>query len=92
MNLASAVFFFVYPQPPEPSMLHVIDGTWVPNDHVKRMAWLKALGSPFKLSTAASRCGGAEENAQSLNRIAYYSSPNYKCRLLMMAKFSAVRI
>ncbi|MDE1712291.1 chitinase, partial (plasmid) [Chromobacterium amazonense] len=31
LNLASATFFFVYPQPPKPSMLQVIDGTWVPN-------------------------------------------------------------
>ncbi|ORY53850.1 hypothetical protein BCR33DRAFT_801631, partial [Rhizoclosmatium globosum] len=32
LNLASSVFFFIYPQPPKPSMLWVMDGTWVPND------------------------------------------------------------
>ncbi|KAJ3011210.1 UNVERIFIED_CONTAM: hypothetical protein HDU68_001781, partial [Siphonaria sp. JEL0065] len=32
LNLASAIFFFVYPQPPKPSMLWVMDGTFVPSD------------------------------------------------------------
>ncbi|MBV1883274.1 MAG: hypothetical protein KUG82_16665 [Pseudomonadales bacterium] len=32
LNLASAVFFFDNPQSPKPSMLHVIDGTWQPNE------------------------------------------------------------
>ncbi|WP_411905109.1 chitinase, partial [Salmonella enterica] len=32
MNLASALFFFVYPPPPNPSMLHCIDGPGEPND------------------------------------------------------------
>ena len=27
-NLASATWFYTTPQPPKPSMLHVIDGTW----------------------------------------------------------------
>ncbi|KAI9341179.1 lysozyme-like domain-containing protein [Obelidium mucronatum] len=31
LNLASAIFFFIYPQPPKPSMLGVMDGTWVAN-------------------------------------------------------------
>ena len=31
LNLASATWFYAYPQPPKPSMLHVIDGTWKPN-------------------------------------------------------------
>ena len=28
LNLASATWFLTTPQPPKPSMLHVIDGTW----------------------------------------------------------------
>jgi len=31
LNLASATWFLTTPQPPKPSMLHVIDGTWIPN-------------------------------------------------------------
>ncbi|WP_239698763.1 chitinase, partial [Salmonella enterica] len=44
MNLASAVFFFVYPQPPKPSMLHVIDGTWQPNDRDKANGLVSGFG------------------------------------------------
>ena len=41
LNLASATWFYATPQPPKPSMLHVIDGTWVPN----RLAIIKR--APF---------------------------------------------
>ena len=34
LNLASATWFYTTPQPPKPSMLHVIDGTWVPKEQV----------------------------------------------------------
>ena len=33
LNLASATWFYAYPQPPKPSMLHVIDGTWQVSCH-----------------------------------------------------------
>lgn len=69
MNLASAVFFFVYPQPPKPSMLHVIDGTWVPNDHDKANGLVEGFGVTIQIINGGVECGGAEENAQSLNRI-----------------------
>ena len=36
LNLASATWFYTYPQPPKPSMLHVIDGTWTPNEEDKK--------------------------------------------------------
>ena len=72
MNLASAVFFFVYPQPPKPSMLHVIDGTWQPNDHDKANGLVDGFGVTIQIINGGVECGGAEENAQSLNRIAYY--------------------
>ncbi|WGL55478.1 glycoside hydrolase family 19 protein [Kluyvera intermedia] len=72
MNLASAVFFFVYPQPPKPSMLHVIDGTWQPNDHDKANGLVDGFGVTIQIINGGVECGGAAENAQSLNRIAYY--------------------
>lgn len=72
MNLASAVFFFVYPQPPKPSMLHVIDGTWQPNDRDKANGLVSGFGVTIQIINGGVECGGAEENAQSLNRIAYY--------------------
>lgn len=72
MNLASAVFFFVYPQPPKPSMLHVIDGTWQPNDRDKENGLVPGFGVSIQIINGGVECGGEEENAQSLNRITYY--------------------
>ena len=48
LNLASSTWFYVTPQPPKPSMLHVIDGTWVPNQQVSNIETY-ALNSDLKL-------------------------------------------
>lgn len=72
LNLASAVFFFVYPQPPKPSMLHVIDGTWKPNERDKANGLVSGFGVSIQIINGGVECGGAAENAQSLNRISYY--------------------
>ncbi|MBB5608877.1 MULTISPECIES: chitinase [unclassified Janthinobacterium] len=70
LNLASATFFFVYPQPPKPSMLHVIDGTWVPN------AADKAAGAGNDFATTImiinAECGAGTEKLAAQNRIDYY--------------------
>ncbi|WP_196137213.1 glycoside hydrolase family 19 protein [Aliikangiella sp. G2MR2-5] len=74
LNLASAVFFFVYPQPPKPSMLHVIDGTWQPNEHDLSLGITAGFGATTNIINGGIECNTAngEEKAQSLNRIAYY--------------------
>ncbi|WP_082551791.1 glycoside hydrolase family 19 protein [Massilia sp. Root351] len=70
LNLASATFFFVYPQPPKPSMLHVIDGTWIPN------AADAAAGAGNNFATTImiinAECGTGTEKAAAQNRIDYY--------------------
>ncbi|KQW94013.1 chitinase [Massilia sp. Root418] len=70
LNLASATFFFVYPQPPKPSMLHVIDGTWVPN------AADAAAGAGNNFATTImiinAECGTGTEKPAAQNRIDYY--------------------
>ncbi len=71
-NLASAVFFFVYPQPPKPSMLFVIDGTWQPNASDKANGLVPGFGVTTNIINGGVECGGSSEHAQSLNRIAYY--------------------
>ena len=71
-NLASAVFFFVYPQPPKPSMLHTIDGTWVPNQNDVNNGLLPGFGVTTNIINGGVECGGNSEIAQSLNRISYY--------------------
>jgi chitodextrinase len=70
LNLASATFFFVYPQPPKPSMLHVIDGSWVPN------ASDIAAGAGNNFATTImiinAECGTGTEKPAAQNRIDYY--------------------
>ncbi|HFV9242836.1 TPA: glycoside hydrolase family 19 protein [Enterobacter bugandensis] len=72
LNLASAIFFFVYPQPPKPSMLQVIDGTWQPNDHDKANGLVPGFGVTTQIINGGVECGGPTEIAQSQNRIKYY--------------------
>lgn len=72
LNLASAIFFFAYPQPPKPSMLQVIDGTWQPNDHDKANGLVSGFGVTTQIINGGVECGGPTEIAQSENRIKYY--------------------
>lgn len=72
LNLASAIFFFAYPQPPKPSMLQVIDGTWQPNDHDKANGLVPGFGVTTQIINGSVECGGPTEIAQSQNRIKYY--------------------
>ena len=73
-NLASAVFFFVYPQPPKPSMLHVVDGTWQPNANDLAANLTPGFGVTTQIINGGVECGGSVEVAQSLNRIEYYQN------------------
>jgi chitodextrinase len=72
LNLASAVFFYVYPQPPKPSMLHVIDGTWQPNETDRTAGLIPGFGVTTQIINGGVECGGSSENIQSRNRINYY--------------------
>lgn len=74
LNLASAVFFFVTPQAPKPSMLHVIDGTWKPNEHDKQNGLVPGFGVTIQIINGGVECGGPTEIAQGENRISYYKS------------------
>ena len=74
LNLASAIFFFVYPQPPKPSMLHVIDGTWQPNSTDRASKLTPGFGVTTQIINGGVECGGTVEVAQSKNRISYYRS------------------
>ncbi|CAG9184871.1 hypothetical protein LMG32289_05768 [Cupriavidus pampae] len=74
LNLASAVFFFVYPQPPKPSMQAVIDGSWQPNASDQANGLVPGFGVTTMIINGGVECGGGTEVAQSLNRIKYYKS------------------
>lgn len=74
LNLSSAVFFFMTPQAPKPSMLHVIDGTWQPNAHDTSLNLEAGFGVTTNIINGGVECGtsSGEEIAQSANRIKYY--------------------
>ena len=74
LNLASATWFYVTPQPPKPSMLHVIDGTWVPNTADRRNGINPGFGATINIINGGIECNkpGGRETKQSLNRADYY--------------------
>jgi len=72
LNLASAVFFFVYPASPKPSMLHVVDGTWKPNAVDTADGIKPGFGATTNIINGGIECGQLVEKPQSVNRIAYY--------------------
>ena len=72
LNLASAVFFYVYPQPPKPSMLHVVDGTWQPNAADLAANITPGFGATTNIINGGIECNSGTEKPQSANRIAYY--------------------
>ena len=74
LNFASAVFFFVYPQSPKPSMLHVVDGSWQPNARDRANGLTPGFGLTTQIINGGIECGGTEEVGQSVNRISYYTN------------------
>ncbi len=74
LNLASAVFFYVYPQPPKPSMLHVIDGTWKPNAADAAANISAGFGATINIINGGIECNSGTDKPQATNRISYYKS------------------
>jgi hypothetical protein len=74
LNVASAVFFFVYPQSPKPSMLHVVDGTWIPNAADQAANIKPGFGATTHIINGGLECGSGTENIKSDNRIKYYKA------------------
>jgi len=74
LNLASATWFYAYPQPPKPSMLHVIDGTWVPNEEDKKKKLEPGFGATIMIINGGIECGHGYEKPQATNRQNYYKN------------------
>lgn len=74
LNLASATWFYAYPQPPKPSMLHVIDGTWVPNEEDKKKKLEPGFGATIMIINGGIECGHGYEKPQAKNRQNYYKN------------------
>merc|ERR1712223_1913723 len=62
------------PQPPKPSMLHVIDGTWQPNEVDRRNGIVPGFGTTVNIINGGLECNkpNGKESPQAKNRIAYY--------------------
>jgi len=72
LALASAIWFFVMPQPPKPSMLEVVSGSWEPNQIDKKSGLVPGFGVTTNIINGAIECGKGEEVAQSKNRQDYF--------------------
>merc|ERR1711872_530370 len=73
LNFASAIWLFVTPQPPKPSMLAIVDGSWTPNPHDMRANRLSGFGATIMVINGGIECGRWPTNAAaSSNRQRYY--------------------
>ena len=76
LPMASAVYFFVTPRGAKPSMLHVVDGTWVPNESDLSRGIRPGFGATINVINGGVECGkstdGKTEKDQAANRIQYY--------------------
>ena len=69
LAVSSAVWFYMTPQSPKPSMHDVVVGHWVPNE-VDLSAGIKSgFGATINIINGGVECGGSTEIAQAQNRI-----------------------
>lgn len=72
LALASAIWFFLMPQPPKPSMLQVLDGSWRPNQKDLDAGLKKGFGVTTNIINGGVECGKGSELQQSINRQEYF--------------------
>lgn len=73
LNFASAIWFYLTPQPPKPSMLSVVDGTWKPNEDDYYAYRDPGFGSTIMIINGALECGPNPSNKKaSRNRQMQY--------------------
>ena len=71
LNFAASMWFYVTPQPPKPSMLQVLDGSWVPNSQDLASNLVPGFGVTTMIINGALECGSWNQQAQ--NRANYYT-------------------
>merc|ERR1719293_600596 len=75
LNFASAIWFYVTPQPPKPSMLSVVDGSWQPNSADTAKNILPGFGATTMIINGGLECGAGPSNpTASINRQNSYKS------------------
>ena len=74
LNFASSMWFYVTPQPPKPSMLQVVEGTWTPNAADNAANLKPGFGATTMIINGALECGSSPSNANGAsNRANYYT-------------------
>ena len=73
LNFAATMWFYVTPQPPKPSMLQVVEGTWIPNDVDTSSNLEPGLGASIMILNGGIECGYYPGNPTAAdNRAIYY--------------------
>ncbi|MGL5282155.1 MAG: chitinase, partial [Plesiomonas shigelloides] len=73
LNLASAIWFFLTPQAPKPSMLHVVDRTWKPSQRELDAGIGYGFGTTINIINGGIECGEHnKDKGQPVNRIRYW--------------------
>jgi len=72
LAIVSAIWFFLMPQPPKPSMLQVLDGSWKPNKDDLANGIKPGFGVTTHIINGGVECGKGTELQQSLNRQEYF--------------------
>ena len=73
LAFASAVYFFMQPRPPKPSMFELIYGYWSPPDGSSSEDPGSDFGTSIMIINGGIECGGSEATAQAANRVKYYA-------------------
>ena len=78
LAFASAVYFFMQPRPPKPSMFELIYGYWTPPatnsaNNVNSKDPGPSFGASIMIINGGIECGGSKATAQAANRVKYYA-------------------
>ena len=73
LAFASAVYFFMQPRPPKPSMFELIYGYWTPPEGSTSRDPGSDFGTSIMIINGGIECGGSKATAQAANRVKYYA-------------------
>lgn len=72
LALAAAIWFYMTPQTPKPSMHDVVVGNWVPNSADLSAGISSGFGASINVLNGGIECRGTSESYQVENRVKYY--------------------
>ncbi|HYF05772.1 MAG TPA: chitinase, partial [Patescibacteria group bacterium] len=74
LAFASALWFYMTPQSPKPSIHEVAIDIWVPNSNDLAVGNVAGFGSTINIINGGLECRSGSETAQASNRITYYNA------------------